>query len=450
MSKNSSVSLTEGNIIKQLLRFVWPIILANVFEQLYNLTNALIVGNYVSKEALSAVSACSTISNVYNYLFYGLGLGSGIVVATYFGAKRKDKIKESIETSLILAVFGGILLTVISYLAIPFLMDISNVKVELYDLAYDYLSVYVFGTAAVLTYKMCFFILRSIGDSKTPLKYLVLSSVINLVLGIIFVRVLDMSVVGTALATIISQFIADILCLRKLLSLEEVQFNIRNISFSWRIFGKILGLGIPAGIQNMLIAISTMMVQSYINLLPNEYIAGIGVADRIAVFAHLPMGAVSTVTVNMVSQNMGAKQYDRAQKVIKESIKICNIITLISSSLLFVSAPYWVSLFNKDPLIVSAGATAIRITVYSYIPLGWSHVYHGAIRGAGNVGAPMMIAIFAQCICRYLFVFFGLQLFPGNIYVIYMSSAFGFTLAGILASIYYHNSKWTKMSRLRA
>lgn len=449
MSKETGVSLTEGNIFKQLLKFVWPILLANVFEQIYNLTNAMIVGNYVSKEALSAVSASSTIANVYNYLFYGLGLGSGIVIATYYGAKRKDKIKESIETSLIIAVIGGILLTIISQLLIPFLMDVSNIKPELYNLTYDYLSVYVLGTAAVLTYKMCFFILRSIGDSKTPLKYLVLSCLINLVLGVIFVRFLNLSVIGTALATIISQFIADILCLRKLLSLKEVQFDIKNISFSWRIFWKICGLGIPAGIQNMLIAVSTMMVQSYVNLLPNEYIAGIGVSDRVSVFAHIPMGAISTVTVNMVSQNMGAKLYERAQQVIKNSIKICNIITLITSTTLFITAPFWVSLFNKDPLIISTGATAIRITVYSYIPLGWSHVYHGAIRGAGNVREPMMIAIFAQCICRYLFVYFGLKLLPGNIYVIYMSSAFGFTLAGIIASLYFHNSSWTKEKRLR-
>ncbi len=450
MSKKSSVTLTEGNIFKQLLKYVWPIMLANVFEQVYNLTNAMIVGNYVSKEALSAVSSCSIISNIYNLFFHGLGLGAGIVVATYVGAKDKRKIKESIETSLVIATLGGLLLTVVSYICIPYLMNVSNIKVELYDLAYSYLSIYVLGTASSLTYMMCFFILRSIGDSKTPLKYLILSCFLNLALGVIFVRVLDLSVTGTALATIISQFVVDILCLNKILSLEEVQFNFKNIDFNWKIFGKICSLAVPAGIQNMLIAISTMMIQSYINLLPNEYIAGIGVANKIAVFAYIPMGAVATVTINMVSQNMGAKEYKRAQEVIKQSIKICNIITLISSTFLFVSAPFWVSLFNKDPLIISAGAMAVRITVYSYIPLGWSHVYHGAIRGAGNVRGPMLIAIFTQCISRYLFVYFGLQLLPKNVYIIYTSSAFGFTLAGIVASLYFHNSKWTKDKMLRA
>ena len=245
MSKKSSVTLTEGNIFKQLLKYVWPIMLANVFEQVYNLTNAMIVGNYVSKEALSAVSSCSIISNIYNLFFHGLGLGAGIVVATYVGAKDKRKIKESIETSLVIATFGGLLLTVVSYICIPYLMNVSNIKVDLYDLAYSYLSIYVLGTASSLTYMMCFFILRSIGDSKTPLKYLILSCFLNLALGVIFVRVLDLSVTGTALATIISQFVVDILCLNKILSLEEVQFNFKNIDFNWKIFGKICSLAVP-------------------------------------------------------------------------------------------------------------------------------------------------------------------------------------------------------------
>ena len=178
MSAKTAVKLTEGSIEKQILHFAWPILLSSIFQQLYNITNSIIVGNYISKTALSAVSATNAICNIYNFLFYGLGTGAGIVVATYFGASRNREIKKSIDTAITFAVVGGIILTIASEMMIPFFLKVTNVNPELYKMASDYLAVYFIGNIAVFLYQMGFFILRSMGDSKHPLYYLILSSII--------------------------------------------------------------------------------------------------------------------------------------------------------------------------------------------------------------------------------------------------------------------------------
>ena len=449
MSAKTAVKLTEGSIEKQILHFAWPILLSSIFQQLYNITNSIIVGNYISKTALSAVSATNAICNIYNFLFYGLGTGAGIVVATYFGASRNREIKKSIDTAITFAVVGGIILTIASEMMIPFFLKVTNVNPELYKMASDYLAVYFIGNIAVFLYQMGFFILRSMGDSKHPLYYLILSSIINIVLGVIFVRLFNLSVMGTALATIISQFVVDVLVLKLLINLEEnIRFDIRNIEFDYKIAQKICSLGIPAGIQNMMIALSSMMIQSYINKFPNEIIAGIGVAERINVFAQIPMSAISTVTVNMVSQNMGAQKYDRARDTVKYSIKMATIVTIICSIFVFMTSELWVSMFNRDAMVIESGSKMIRMMVFSNIFIGWSHVYHGAIRGSGNVKIPMINAVFSQCIIRFLFVYFGLMVVY-DVRILYLSGAVGYTCAGVIATLYFKFSKWTKNVQLR-
>ena len=449
MAKQGTLKLTEGNIQKQILLFAWPILLSNIFQQFYNITNSIIVGNYISKTALSAVSATSSICNACNSLFFGLGTGAGIIVANYFGAQDEKKVKQAIDTSLVFAIGGGILLTVLFEFCIPFFLQVTNVNTEIFDMAQSYLQVYFLGNTAVFMYQMGFFILRSLGDSKHPLYFLILSSVVNLTLAIFFVRIMNLSVMGTALATIISQFVVDFFCLRLLLNLDKnIRFDVKNIQFNWDTAKRICSLGIPAGIQNMMIYISSMMVQSYINVFPNETIAGIGVAERVAIFSQIPMNAVSTVTVNMVSQNMGAKKYERAQETVRISIKMANIITLLTSVLVFFTAEIWIQFFNKDPLVVKCGSDMIRLMIFSNIPLAWSHVYHGAIRGSGNVKVPMFNAVMSQCVARFLFVFIGLKLFY-DVRILYLSAAVGYTFAGIFASLYFRHSQWAKQVGLR-
>lgn len=449
MARKGAVSLTEGNLRSLIFAFAWPVFLSHIFTELYNITNSMIVGNFVSLEALSAVSACTWICNIFNYTFHGLGMGAGILVARYYGAKDKEKLKKALDSSIMFAIAGGLLLTLVSELSLPILMRICNIGPDIYMDAQAYLRVYLLGNSAVLTSVMCFNMLRSFGDTKHQLIYSIITSIINVILGVIFVRVLHLNVVGTALATIISQFVNDILALRLMFNYDGIEFDIRNLNFSFSIVAEICALGIPAGIQNMLIAISSMMVQSYTNMFPNQVIAGIGVAEKVVNWAQMFSLAISAATIALVAQNMGAKNYERVQQSIKECIFLSTILTVCSIAFIWLIAPWMVSRFNQDPGVIMHGTTMIRYAVFAMFFLNLSHIYNAACRGAGNVKYPMIIAIIAQVFGKYLFVRIGLSLFF-DVRVLYLGTAFGFTMAGILAFLYFHTSKWTKENKLRA
>ena len=446
--KKSNIDLTTGSVNKVIFKFTVPFFLASIFNELYNVTNSMIVGNFISTKALSAVSACTWICNIYNYLFFGLGTGAGILIANIYGAKDKVKLKKAIDTAVVFAVVGGLLLTAISEAILPLLMKICNIGQDIFADAESYLRVYLLGNSAVLTYQMCFDILRSLGDSKHPLIYLIISSLINVTLGVIFVRVLKISVVGTAIATIISQFVVDFLSLRLLFRMDEIDFDIHNIDFSWEYIEKICDLGIPAGVQNMLIALSSLGIQSYVNQFSNEIIAGIGVAEKTSAWTQIATLALSNATVSIISQNVGAKKYDRVHEIIKNVLIISCIISVISITVMYLSAEKLVALFNDNPTVIMHASKMVRITAFSYFSLNISHVLNGASRAAGNVKSPMLIAITSQVLCKYFFVFFGLKIIY-DVRVIYYSSAFGFTVAGIIAVIYFLTSKRVKELGLR-
>jgi len=446
--KKANIDFTNGDLNKGIIKFAIPFFLASIFNELYNITNSMIVGNFISTKALSAVSACTWICNIFNYTFFGLGTGAGIVIANLYGAKDKAKLKKAIDTAVVFAVVGGLLLTIVSESLLPLLMKACNIGADIYEDASQYLRVYLLGNSAVLTYQMCFFILRSFGDTKHPLLYLIISSIINISLGSIFVRVLNMSVVGTAIATIISQFTVDILSLRLLLRMDEIDFDIHNIEFSWEFVGRICELGIPAGLQNMLIALSSLAIQSYVNQFPNEVIAGIGVAEKTAAWTQMPSMALSNALVAIVSQNMGARNYERVHEAIRKVVIMSCITVLISMSLMYIFAKPLVSLFDDDPKVIMHASTMVRVMIFSYFSLNLSHVFNGANRAAGNVKAPMIIAVTSQVIGKFLFVYIGLKI-NYSVNILYAGSAFGYALAGIFATIYFLISPYVKQLGLR-
>ena len=447
--RKKTLDLTEGVIWKQLLRFVWPIIIANIFQQLYNITNSMIVGNYVGKTALSAVSACTSILNIANFFFYGISTACGILTSTYYGAKNREKLNSVIETSLLTSLVVGLVLTVLGEIFTPQLMAVSNIGPSIYDDAQRYLRVYMLGNVFVFLYNITFFILRSMGDSKSPLYYLMLSCFINVVLGVLFVRYLNLSVVGVALATIISQMIVDVFALRVLFKRTDVvSIDFKNLHIDWSLAKQMARLGIPAAIQNMLLAFSNIVVQSYINEFSTEVIAGIGVAEKVAIWVQIPMGAISTIGTSYVGQNLGAGKYERVQEGIKMCNRIATIVTAICAVGVFFSAEFFVSLFNNDAGIIEVGSAMVRYSVFSFIPLTWSHIYNGCCRGAGNVKLPLVIAVASQCVFKFLFVTIGLKVFY-DIHIIYLSNLFTYLLAGLLASAYFHFSRFTKEAHLR-
>ena len=448
MAKTKTMTLTEGNITRLILEFSWPVFVSSIFSELYNVTNSMIVGNYVSLTALSAVSACTWMCNIFNYAFYGLGMGAGILMGAYIGANDRKNLKRALDSSLVFALVGGIVITILAELALPLLIRLCNIGPDIYADAFAYMRVYMLGCSAVLVSQMSFFILRSFGDTKHQLYFSIITSLVNLGLGLVFVRVLGLNVVGTSLATIISQFLMDVLTLRLVLNYDGIDFDIRNIDFSFSVVSDICRLGIPAGIQNMLIAFSSMMVQSHVNRFPNEVIAGIGVAEKINGWGQMVSHATSAATMSLVAQNLGAGKKDRASLAVKKCVQLSSIGTLFMIALITTFAPFLVSRFNQDPAVIFYGTSMIRWSIFGMFFINLSHIYNAACRGAGNVRFPMLIAIFAQVICKYAFVHFGLQLYY-DVHILYLGTAFGYTLAGLLATIYFHTSRWSKEIGLR-
>ena len=444
----ATATYTEGNITRQILTFAWPILLSSVFQEFYNVTNSLIVGNFIDVHALSVVSASSWICNIFSYMFFGLGMGAGILIANYAGSGDQERLKGALDTSLVFAVGGGIILTVAAEILLPVLMGIINIGPDLYADAEVYLRVYLIGNTAVLTYQMCFFILRSFGDSKHPLYFLIISSIINLILGFIFVRFLHLNVVGTALATIIAQYTVDVLSLRLLFKLDGMELDLKHLAFSWENVRRICSLGIPAGIQNMLIAVSGVLVQSYVNTFPNEVISGIGVAERICNWGQHPSMAMSTTCMTLVGQNLGARKYDRVQEIVRKTLLFGLVATTGYVIVIMLFAPQLVSLFNSDQLVRAHGAEMIRYAMFSYILLTFCHMYNAACRAAGNVSVPMFISVLGQCITKYVFVRIGLALFY-DVHILYLGSAIGYSAAGIMATLYFNLSPWTREAHLR-
>ncbi|MCR5067717.1 MAG: MATE family efflux transporter [Erysipelotrichaceae bacterium] len=449
MAQEKRIDLTEGPIGKQLMKFVWPIIIANVFQQVYNITNSLIVGNYIDTEALSAVSATNSITIITQYFYFGFSTATSILVANYYGAGRKDKVKKAIETAFMVGISVGLLFFGLLELFTPMLMRLSNIDASIYENAERYLRVYVIGDTPMMIYNICFFIMRSMGDSRTPTRYLIVSCLINLALGIVFVGWLHMGVIGVALATTIAQLIIAVLAVRRVLHLdEEIKIDLLHMHPDRSMIGSMFTLGIPAAFQNILIALSEFTVQAYINMFPNEFIAGIGVASKVSLWVHMPMHAVSTVATSYVGQNLGAGKYERVKEGIRFCLRFAMGMTIVLASLFFAFAPFMISLFDRNPEVIRCGAIQTRLNVLSYIPLTWSHIYNGCCRGAGNVKAPMIIAVFSQCIVRFIFVTVGLKLYFSES-ILYLSSALAWSLAGVLALIYFHTSKWVKEAQLR-
>ena len=397
MRSKSNVDLTKGVIWKQLLLFVWPIILASAFDQIYSLTNSMIAGNLISTNALSAISATSQITIIANYVFYGLSTACGILVSNYFGAKDMKNVQKAVDTGLMVALVGGVLFASAGQLRTPLLLRVSNVNRSLYADAEKYLRVYMLGSIAVFIYNMSFFVMRSLGDSKHPLYFLMVSCALNIALGVVLVKVFNLGVIGIALATVFSQLVTDIMALHSLTTLDDnLTINVLNLKYDKNMLKRMLALGIPASFQNILIALSEMMIQSHVNLFSNEVIAGIGVARKVAVWVHLPMQSITVILTNYVGQNLGAREYERVQK----GIEICNLIgvgvTLIGCVVVFFAAYPFVRMFDKDPTVIEVGVAMTRYTIFSSIPLVFSHMYNGACRASGNVKIPMLLSVLSQ------------------------------------------------------
>ena len=313
--RTSSTLMTEGPIWKRIIFFAIPIFLGNLFQQMYNTADSLIVGNFLGSNALAAVSSSGNLIQLMIGFFNGIALGAGVVIARYFGARDSEHVEKAVHTTVAFGIVAGIILTIVGVFFAPQILVWMKTPENVMPESTAYFRVYFMGSLGFVMYNMFVGILQAVGDSRHPLYYLILSSVVNVVLDITFITVFGMGVEGAALATDISQLVSAILCMIQLIrSKAEYRLRLRRIRFEWDIFKQVVQFGLPSGIQNSIISIANVVVQSNINSFGEMAMAGCGAYSKIEGFGFLPITSFTMALTTFVGQNLGAKDYERTKK----------------------------------------------------------------------------------------------------------------------------------------
>ncbi|MBQ9328127.1 MAG: MATE family efflux transporter [Solobacterium sp.] len=404
--KTSSMNMTEGPIIRQVILFSLPLMLGNVFQMLYNTVDMVVVGNFVGKEALAAVGSTSMITNMAVFFFNGFSVGASVVIARAFGAGRKDRLHTAIETTMMMTFLISAVFTVLGVVGVKPMLRFMDTPADVFPDGTTYLRIYFAGISGLLIYNMGSGILRSVGDTKHPLYFLILTSVLNIVLDLVFVIVFHGGIAGVAYATIISQFISAVLILLLLSRSKDVyRLSWNDLHVDMPTMGQIIQVGLPAGIQSVITSFSNVFVQSYINYFGSDVMAGWSTYNKMDQFIMLPMQSFAMAATTFVSQNIGAGKFKRAQEGTVTVVLLSAGVTAVISFLLMAFAPGAIALFSKEEAVIQAGVLFIRTNVLFLIANAVNHVLAAAMRGAGDSRGPMIIMLVSFVAIRQVYLY---------------------------------------------
>lgn len=443
MSTSSSATLmTKGPIWKKIIAFAIPLFLGNLFQQLYNTADSLIVGNFLGSSALAAVSSSGNLIFLMVGFFNGLAVGAGVVVARYFGAKKFDLVQRAIHTIITLGFFCGIALTFVGVIAAPQILVLMGTPPEVLPNSVTYFRIYFCGSLAFVMYNFLVGILQAVGDSRHPLMYLIISSVTNIALDLILVAGFHFGVGAAALATVISQCLSALLCFLHLLrGPKEYRIYLSKLRLDSLLLKQIISNGLPAGLQNSIISLANVVVQSNINKFGQMAVAGCGSYSKIEGFAFLPITCFALALTTFISQNLGAKEYDRAKKGAVFGV-ICSVVTAeLVGVVIYTFAPYLIAAFNNTPEVLSYGIAQAHTASLFYFLLAFSHCMAGILRGAGKSTVPMFVMLIFWCIIRVTYITVTVHFIP-DIRVIFWAYPITWTLSSIVFLLYFLKSDW--------
>lgn len=403
---SSARDMTEGSILRQLVLFALPLMLGNVFQMLYNTVDSVIVGNYVSKQALAAIGSTTPIVNMMVFFFNGFSIGAGVVISQYFGARDMDKLHRAIETTMAATFVLSLLFSLLGIVLVKPLLRFMTTPDDVFPDAAVYLRIYLGGISGLLIYNMGSGILRAVGDSTRPLYFLILTSFLNIALDLFFVLVLKLGVAGAAYATILSQFVSGGLILLLLSRTRDIyRLSWRELRLELPILRKIVAVGLPMAIQQVLTAFSNIFVQHYINFFGSDVMAGWSSYNRLDQFIMLPMQSMSMAATTFVSQNIGAGRERRADRGTGASLLLSCGVTGVIAALLMVFAGPAVRLFSPDREVIRWGELFIRTNVLFLLFNCVNHVLAGAMRGRGESVGPMIIMLSCFVGARQLYLY---------------------------------------------
>lgn len=440
--KGNTQDLTKGSIVKAIILFSVPLLIGNLFQQLYNAVDSYVVGNYVGKVALAAVGASTPIINMLIGFFMRISTGAGVVIAQFFGAGDLSKMKKAIHNSIALTLVIGVVLTVVGLVFNDPILKAIGVPSDVFSEASTYLSIYFWSLIFVMIYNMGSGILRSVGDSKRPLYFLIFSSVINIVLDFLFVKNFGFGVAGAGYATLIAQAISAIMVMYVLMKTEDsYKVVLKDIKFDKEILLKIIKIGLPTGFQQSIVSLSNVIVQSYINVYGASVIAGYSVTIKIDGFVNLPLQAFNMAITTFVGQNIGAKQYNR----VKKGAYITTFLAMVTIGFFVVIMYFFgrdfIALFNQEKDVIDAGRLMQLTFLPFYIFLPINQVINGVLRGAGRSAVPMYVMIFSFVFLRQIYLFLVTKVTSDVVYV-FLGWPTTWVVCSLIFIVYFFKVQW--------
>lgn len=422
-TKSYEMDMCTGSILKKMLLFSLPLMASSVLQLLFNAADIIVVGRFSGDNALAAVGSNTALINLLTNFFMGLSIGANVLVARYYGAKQDKDLVETIHTSMLLSIYSGIILTVVGILCAKQILIWMKTPEAVLDLAAVYLRIYFLGMTATMIYNFGSAILRAVGDTRRPLYYLVVAGVVNVVLNLVFVIIFRLSVMGVAIATVISQCISAVLILRCLMhETGSIKLDLRKLSINKSKFLKIAQIGLPASLQGIIFSLSNVVIQSSVNLFGEITVAGNSAAANIEGFVYVSMNSLYQATISFTSQNVGAGKYERINKILYTA-QLCVIVVglVLGNSALFFGRQL-LSVYSGSSEVIDAGMKRLNIIARTYALCGMMDVMVGALRGLGYSVMPMIVSLIGACGLRllWIFTFFRMERFH-NVTSLYLT-----------------------------
>ncbi len=406
MARSYQIDMSQGPLLKKILMFSIPLILSGILQLLFNAADIVVVGRFTGSHALAAVGSTSALINLLINLFVGVSVGTNVLLGKYIGARDDENASQTVHTALFIAIFGGIFMMILGFVLARPLLEMMSTPSDVIGLSSLYMQIYFMGMPVFMVYNFGAAILRSVGDTKRPLYFLTVAGIVNVILNMIFVIVFKMGVAGVATATIISQAISAILILLSLRNADgPIHFQFHDLKFYKDKGFAMLRIGLPAGLQGMIFSISNVLIQSSVNSFGSVAMAGNTAASNIEGFVYNSMNSIYQTSLSFTSQNMGAKQYHRVDRILWICIGVVSIVGLVMGQGGYLFGRQLLSIYSSDPEVISFGIQRMSYVCAPYFLCGIMDVLVGSLRGIGYSILPMIVSLSGACLFRIIWIF---------------------------------------------
>lgn len=434
--------MTQGCIWKILLRFALPLFFGNLFQQLYNAADSFVVGKFCGDNALAAVSSSGSLCHLLIGFFQGVFVGASVIISRRYGARDKEGVDAAVHTTVVFALAAGVILSILGICFTPTILRWMGTPENVMPNSVLYFRVYCAGLLALVLYNTANGIFQALGDSRHPLFYLIISSITNVVLDLLFVAVLGWGVAGAALATVLGQCLSALLAFAHLMSGRFlVQISLKKLRPDKAILGQVFRMGLPSGVQNSVISIANLVVQSNINAFGDVAMAGCGSYSKVEGFVFLPIMSLTLAMTTFVGQNMGAGRIDRVRSGAKTGILMTMGFAQLVGVAVFLLAPALIGIFSDSPQVVAYGVRQARVEALFYCMLGFSHAAASILRGAGRAITPMGVMLAVWCVLRICYITVMVRLIP-DITVVFTAYPVTWSISAVLFGLSLKKGTW--------